>query len=59
MPKTKPKKNGARFLLNLTPAERDAVKIAAIRKRVSMQRYIREAVRMRLVADGEIEKGKE
>jgi len=59
MPKDKPKKNGAKYLLELTPDERAAVKVAAAKKRISMRQYIREAVRMRLVADGEIEKGKE
>ena len=50
-------KNGAKYLLDLTPDERAVVKVAAAKKRISMRQYIREAVRMRLVADGEIEKG--
>jgi predicted HicB family RNase H-like nuclease len=50
---------GKIFNLVLPGDHRRAVRIAAAKKDVSMNDYIREAVRMRLVADGEIEKGKD
>lgn len=59
MAKIKPKSNGARYMLNLTPEERTTVKVAASKRGISMRQYIREALHQRLVADGEIEENEE